>query len=141
MHSNRKVHCRFIPAMAACAVAAAKAAGGHAFSSPDRRRETVMTFDHDVKLRLDVECQAVAEAVIRERFPGHAILGEEDDTLARAGEAAAVRRVDTDGSGYEWIIDPIDGTVNFSHGLRSWCCSIAVRRGEDVVAAVLAWMS
>jgi myo-inositol-1(or 4)-monophosphatase len=30
-------------------------------------------------------------------------------------------------SGWDWVVDPIDGTSYFVHGLRSWCVSIAVR--------------
>ena len=61
----------------------------------------------------DVECQALIESCIHESFPEHAILGEE----------GATPKLDMP---YEWIIDPIDGTVNFSHGfpLRS---SVAVQ--------------
>jgi myo-inositol-1(or 4)-monophosphatase len=61
---------------------------------------------------------------IRCHFPGHAILSEETGTL------------DGD-SDYKWIIDPIDGTVNFAHGIPLNCVSIAVEhRGDIVLAAV-----
>lgn len=85
-----------------------------------------MVSAHDVKLKLDVECQAIAERTILQAFPGHAILGEET-----AGDAAPTH------SPYVWIIDPIDGTVNFSHGLPFWCCSVAVQyQGRTVAGAV-----
>ncbi|QBG48902.1 inositol monophosphatase [Verrucomicrobia bacterium S94] len=103
------------------AVAAAKAAGGHAYNNKARRTETNETFAHDIKLVLDVESQKKAEAVISETFPEHGILGEED---------AAPNQL----SDYEWIIDPIDGTMNFSHGLEYWCSSVAVRHKGEVVA-------
>ena len=83
---------------------------------------------HDVKLRLDVECQRIATEAIQRRFPGHVIVGEEDPPeLAATARPGAVR----------WIIDPIDGTVNFSHGLPMWCCSIAAMAGEEVVAGAV----
>jgi len=110
-----------------CAVAAAHAAGNHALKHRDRRNEATATSQHDVKLRLDVECQDRAAEAIRSVYPGHAILGEED-----AGEQARDA-----GGEYTWIVDPLDGTVNFSHGLPLWCCSVAVRRGEDVVAGAV----
>jgi myo-inositol-1(or 4)-monophosphatase len=79
-----------------------------------------------VKLILDRECQIVAEGVIRRRFPAHAILGEEDPNNQAMAEI-------------RWIIDPIDGTVNFFHGLPLWCSSVAVQvRGRTVAGAVFA---
>ncbi|MDZ8118850.1 inositol monophosphatase family protein [Pontiella agarivorans] len=103
------------------AVAAAKAAGSHAFNNKARRTETNEVFTHDVKLVLDVESQKQAEAVISKVFPEHGILGEEDATPNQLSD-------------YEWIIDPIDGTMNFSHGLEYWCSSVAVRHKGKIVA-------
>jgi myo-inositol-1(or 4)-monophosphatase len=111
-----------------CAIHAAQVAGDYALANSARRNEVVSCFKHDVKLRLDVESQIQAEQAIRARFADHAILGEEEthDVSSARGQ-----------SEYEWIIDPIDGTVNFSHGNPWWCCSIAVRRGEEVVAGAV----
>jgi myo-inositol-1(or 4)-monophosphatase len=81
---------------------------------------------HDVKLVLDQECQDIAESVIRSQFPDHDILGEEN-----LGHNLESR------SEFLWIIDPIDGTVNFSQGHDMWCCSIAVQRGHDTLAAAV----
>ncbi len=115
-----------LDALLDCAVAAARAGGTHALRHKRRQREVARRFAHDVKLVLDRECQTVAEGVIRRRFPRHGILGEED----RAATAPAEIR---------WVIDPIDGTVNFFHGLPLWCCSVAVQvRGETVAGAVFA---
>ncbi len=61
---------------------------------------------------------------IREQFPDHFILSEE------AGEMAT-------GSEYKWIIDPIDGTVNYAHGIPICCVSIGVEHdGVMVMGAV-----
>ena len=114
------------------AIEATQAAGRHARSQSARRTEYLKTFAHDVKLALDVECQGVAEAVIRRAFPTHDFLGEEDASLGR-GEAEVVAPSDN----VQWIIDPIDGTVNFSHGMPFWCCSIAARIGNDMVAGAV----
>lgn len=109
-----------------CAVKTATAAGNHALENRDRRTEVVARFSHDVKLQLDLECQQKAEEIIGATFPDHSFLGEEkaDD---HTGE----------NSGYQWIVDPIDGTINFSHGLPFWCCSVAVRLNEEIVAGAL----
>lgn len=103
------------------AVCAAKAAGQHALANKDRRTEAIRVLDHDIKLKLDVECQDIAEQVILSEFPDHGILGEEAERP-------------NDSSVYEWIIDPIDGTMNFSHGFEYWCSSVAVRHHDRVVA-------
>lgn len=61
---------------------------------------------------------------IRERFPDHAILSEEGDTLYA-------------GRPLTWVIDPLDGTTNFALGICYWGCSIAVvYRGEPIVGVL-----
>lgn len=109
----------------ATAIQAARRAGTHALSHRSRRREANLVARHDVKLQLDVECQAIATETILASFPDHAVLGEEDTPGAAAAAVA---------SPYEWIIDPIDGTVNFFHGNPYWCCSVAVRREGEMLA-------
>jgi len=112
----------------ACAEAAARAGGAHALKHNHRRRVIAQTFAHDVKLKLDRECQDVAERVIRKCFPRAVILGEENTVPPAAAEV-------------RWIIDPIDGTVNYFHGLPLWCCSVAVQvRGRTAAGAVYAPM-
>ena len=71
--------------------------------------------DHDIKLALDVESQKLIEKRILETFPSHAIYGEE----GIAGDSA---------SETQWIVDPIDGTVNFFYGIPHFCISIAMRQ-------------
>jgi myo-inositol-1(or 4)-monophosphatase len=78
----------------------------------------------DVVTALDT----ASEELIRERIlaarPGDRILGEE------GGEEPG----DSD---VRWIVDPIDGTVNFLYGLPEWAVSIAVEVGGQVVAGVV----
>lgn len=59
-------------------------------------------------------------SVIRRDFPGHEILTEESGELSSESE-------------YKWIIDPIDGTVNYAHGIPLTCVSIAVSRGDELL--------
>lgn len=103
------------------AICAAEAAGNHALKNKHRRTESTETFTHDIKLVLDAECQKIAEEVIASEFPEHGILGEEN---IRQNSAEA----------YEWVIDPIDGTMNYTHGFPYWCCSVAVRHNNKVLA-------
>jgi myo-inositol-1(or 4)-monophosphatase len=79
---------------------------------------------HDIKLDLDVRSQELITQQLLERFPDHAIYGEE----GLAGNQA---------SEYQWIVDPIDGTVNYFYGIPHFCISIALReRGEIIVGVI-----
>ena len=72
---------------------------------------------HDIKLELDVRSQKLITDMILAKFPEHAILGEEGG--------------DTGGDGpIEWIVDPIDGTVNYFFGIPHFCVSIAARERD-----------
>ncbi len=69
--------------------------------------------EHDIKLRLDKDTQALITAELRASYPEYAVLGEEGSA---DGDAA-----------YEWVIDPIDGTVNYFYGIPIFCVSVALR--------------
>lgn len=112
----------------ATAIAAARAAGTHGLRNRERRTEVHEALHNDVKLKLDLECQAIATETILKAHPDHAILGEESSDSA---SQLATRDV------YQWIIDPIDGTVNFSHNLPFWCTSVAVRINGQVQAGAV----
>lgn len=62
--------------------------------------------------------------LIGKTFPSHDILTEETETRKT-------------GSEYLWIIDPLDGTVNFSHSYPQFGVSIALKRGSDILAGVV----
>ena len=104
---------------------AACGAGEHVLSQIGRRADTDHVSRHDIKHKLDREAQETATATIRETFPDHAILGE---------ETADAPLPDTE---VRWVIDPIDGTINFTHGLPIWCCSVAAQIRSRTVAAVV----
>lgn len=69
---------------------------------------------HDIKLELDVRCQKLIEKILRRAFPNVSLLGEEGDSGA-TNEAL------------RWVVDPIDGTVNFAYGIPHACVSIALQ--------------
>ncbi|NLL83899.1 MAG: hypothetical protein GX230_06625 [Lentisphaerae bacterium] len=114
-------------ALLAIASLAARRAGEHVIANLDRRDETDSLSRHDVKHRLDVESQEVATATILAACPDYPILGEETcDTPLPDAPA-------------QWVIDPIDGTVNFFHGLPWWCSSVAIQaNGRSLAGAVYA---
>lgn len=75
----------------------------------------------DIVTEVDHLSEALIIAAIRERFPGDAILAEESGEHAAAGGATA-----TGGDGRVWIIDPVDGTINYANGIPFFCVSIAL---------------
>lgn len=126
----------------ACAVKTARQTGAHAISQSARRGDIAKHLAYDVKLKLDLECQALAARLIRSSFPDHRFLGEEDETstttpLPVFSFATGADSVDADGKDILWIVDPIDGTVNFSHGVPLWCCSVAVAIRRKIVAGAV----
>ncbi len=73
----------------------------------------------------DREAEAAILAVLRERFPDHAVLGEE--TGAHAGAQGGAR----------WIVDPVDGTRGFTRGGTFWGPLVALEVDGQVVAGAM----
>jgi myo-inositol-1(or 4)-monophosphatase len=69
----------------------------------------------DLVTAADLQAEREFRALIADRFPSHVVLGEESG----AGTARPGARV-------RWIIDPLDGTTNFAHGIALFCVSIAL---------------
>ena len=80
--------------------------------------------DVDVVTEADRASEELVRRLVRARRPDDAFVGEEG-----ADEAGT--------TGVRWIIDPIDGTVNFLYGLPEYAVSIAVERDGEVVAGVV----
>jgi myo-inositol-1(or 4)-monophosphatase len=78
----------------------------------------------DVVTEADRASETLIRRLLRERRPDDAFLGEEGDE-------------ETGTSGVRWVIDPIDGTVNFLYGLPAYAVSIAAERDGEVVAGVV----
>jgi myo-inositol-1(or 4)-monophosphatase len=109
----------------ACAVEAARAAGKLMRANLRAVKKINEATQHDIKLELDVRCQKLIERTLRKGFPTIPILGEE----GILGDPEAPVR---------WVVDPIDGTVNFSYGIPHACVSIALqeRRGKTFRSTV-----
>ncbi len=99
----------------ACAVAAARAAGKLMSANLRLAKKINEATQHDIKLELDVRCQKIIERILRRSFRRIPILGEE----GIVGDPEAPVR---------WVVDPIDGTVNFTYGIPHACVSIALQR-------------
>ena len=83
--------------------------------------------ERDPVTNADTEAQDFLARRIQERFPNHGILGEEDD---EDGDSEAA-------PDFLWVLDPLDGTKNFMHGIPVYACSVGLlHRGEPVVGAV-----
>jgi fructose-1,6-bisphosphatase/inositol monophosphatase family enzyme len=111
----------YIAEIESTAVRAARRAGKlqmAQFRRPGMRHQRLL---HDIKLETDRICEEAIVNTIRERFRDHAILTEEHCWLPGGGDAV-------------WIVDPLDGTVNFWHGLPFFCVSIACYRAAPNVS-------
>ena len=111
------------------AVQLAKAAGGIqlAYFRGDRLSIETKSNVYDVVTRADRESEELIAGMIAERYPDHAILGEEGGCRGNAA------------SDWRWVVDPLDGTTNYSQGLPLFTVSIALQyRGETIVGVVYA---
>ncbi|MGD8778102.1 MAG: inositol monophosphatase family protein [Ignavibacteria bacterium] len=73
---------------------------------------------------IDKKSEETIKNFIKKEFPGHAIIAEE------SGE-------DLTGSEYTWVVDPLDGTTNFAHGLPLFSVSIGVVKNNETVCGVV----
>ena len=106
------------------AVEAARAAGRLLRENFGKPLDVNVFEAHDIKLDLDVRTQELITGILLERFPEHAIFGEE----GIAGNQS---------SPFHWIVDPIDGTVNYFYGVPHFCISIALRENDEIIAGVI----
>lgn len=109
-------------------MATAEAAGNvllEAFGrpAPERRKGR-----HDVVTALDRLSERLIMDGLAAAFPTDARLGEETGRSKAAPGG---------GSGRTWIVDPLDGTINYAAGLPIWCVSIALAVGPTVVLGVI----
>jgi myo-inositol-1(or 4)-monophosphatase len=79
----------------------------------------------DLVTDADLASQRAVAAMIREAYPDHTLLAEEDDVQPDPEKP------------WRWIVDPLDGTINFSHGNPLWCVSIALEHAGELVAGVV----
>ncbi|MFF3275270.1 inositol monophosphatase family protein [Streptomyces chrestomyceticus] len=82
----------------------------------------------DVVTEMDIASEKLITGFLAEHRPDDGFLGEEGASVAGS-------------SGVRWVVDPVDGTVNYLYGLPSWAVSIAAEKdGEAVVGVVAAPM-
>ncbi|HEY5812665.1 MAG TPA: inositol monophosphatase family protein [Terrimicrobiaceae bacterium] len=106
------------------AIEAAYTAGGLLRAHYGRSLAVDLDEAHDIKLELDRRSQGLIESCLLQHFPGHAIYGEEGIRGDPASE-------------FEWVIDPIDGTVNYYYGIPHFAISIALRQSGKIIVGVI----
>ncbi|HWN64358.1 MAG TPA: inositol monophosphatase family protein [Candidatus Binatus sp.] len=103
---------------------AARAAGKllrQNFQHPQRVNSAL---PHDIKLEIDVQVQELITKLLLEEFPEHSLYGEEGIVGDQASE-------------HQWVVDPLDGTVNYFYGIPHFCVSIALRVRSEIMVGVI----
>ncbi len=83
-----------------------------------------MSYKHDVKLDVDVQTENIIKSIIIKRYPDHGFVCEESGNTGGDKEN-------------KWVIDPLDGTVNFVKGIPHFCTSIAFKSNENYLVGVV----
>lgn len=91
---------------------------------------------NDLVSEVDLEAEDLIVDTILKAYPHHAILAEERGS-SRPGDTSDQDDPQTDQPPYTWIVDPLDGTTNFLHGIPHFCTSIAVTRGAALLHGVV----
>jgi len=103
---------------------AIRKAGALLKSNFEQSPEVAHVEQHDIKLKIDVASQNLITDEILMSYPDHMILGEEGN----AGN---------ENSEYRWIVDPIDGTVNYYYGIPHFCISIALQKSKETILGLI----
>lgn len=88
------------------------------------QRKDVSETGIDIVTDADRKAEEIILRAISREFPGHDVLTEETVT-------------ERTGSHWLWVIDPLDGTVNFAHGIPHFAISIALLQGESLIAGTI----
>jgi myo-inositol-1(or 4)-monophosphatase len=108
------------------AVEAAKEAGRYLKYSVGKVKSIEMKQGEERNLvsEIDKTSEAKIISIIKRHYPNHAILAEESGASSPSAD-------------YKWVIDPLDGTTNFLHGLPIFCVTIAIEYKAEIVAGVV----
>jgi len=84
----------------------------------------------DFVTEVDRDAENLVVGYLRDRFPDHRILAEE--SYSKTGD-----EMKGGGSNYRWIVDPLDGTTNFIHGVPTFAVSVALEDESGLLAAAI----
>ena len=107
----------------AAARASAEVLLGYYGDAPGVRTKST---DTDLVSEADVNAERAIRDLLAERRPGDAILGEEGGETAGTGE-----------SGIRWVVDPLDGTVNYLFEYPQWSVSVAAEDADGTIVGVV----
>jgi myo-inositol-1(or 4)-monophosphatase len=112
------------------AIVAARLAGQHAMEEMNYIK-AVKKSENELVTQADAQCQRIIIQRIRETYPDHGFIAEEGEKGKMFKRAPLVEPA------VWWVIDPIDGTNNFAHGIPVFAVSVAaLAEGEPVVGVV-----
>ncbi len=112
------------------AIVAARLAGQHAMEQMDNVK-VVKKSENELVTQVDSQCQRIVMQRIRETFPDHGFIAEEGEN------GRMFKRPPMGEPAIWWIIDPIDGTHNFIHGIPIFAVSVAAMfEGEPIVGVI-----
>ena len=106
------------------AVAAAEAAGEVLRDGFGRQHRIEYKGEADLVTEADEEAERKIKEILRDAFPNHGMLTEEGGETQGQGDA-------------RWIVDPLDGTTNYVHGVLFFCTSVALEKAGEVVVGVV----
>lgn len=106
------------------AESAAREAGKLLRENFHRQQRVNAVAAHDIKLEIDVQTQELITGLLLKEFPGHALYGEEGVVGDQTAE-------------HQWMVDPLDGTVNYFYGIPHFCVSIALRLRNEITVGVI----
>ncbi|MDP1677082.1 MAG: inositol monophosphatase family protein [Bacteroidota bacterium] len=108
------------------AIEAAREAGAFLFENVGKIKNIERKIGQETNLVTEIDKQSEKLIIkkIHQHFPDQAILGEEGGAQEQKSE-------------YRWIIDPLDGTTNFTHGLPIFCVTIGIEYKNEIVAGVI----
>jgi myo-inositol-1(or 4)-monophosphatase len=103
---------------------AARTAGELLRKNFGRSQHVNAALAHDIKLAIDVQTQELITKALLREFPEHALYGEEGIVGDQSSE-------------HQWIVDPLDGTVNYFYRIPHFCVSIALRLKGEIIVGVI----
>src|SRR5262249_15268108 len=102
----------------------AREAGALLMSHFNRHIKVEYKGEADLVTIADRSSEALSRERIRQHWPEHDILGEEQGLTSAGGD-------------YRWYVDPLDGTTNFAHGFPVFCVSMALEHKGQRIAGIV----
>ena len=106
------------------AIEAAREAGTLALSLSKSKIEFQMKGAYDILAEADTKSEHIIVEKIKANFTTHSILSEENGDVEN-------------GSEYLWVIDPVDGTINYERHINEYCVSIALEHNGELILGVI----